>query len=382
MSSEWRRHVPNVVLVSFLYLTVVDARGLLLLYRPKDISSDCVFSHHLRYDLSFGNGMSDTITLVFRTLNEMDYECLIEIVTEKESLLVVIRFPNPIGDNCVMNGDAFTVLKKNKCLRICDLVGERDTNSPYFIISVKERIRFRFLSNSSINSDMNANLYQVTATSARKKPRKGCDLKNESTCVISEDEYCFTSGVVCDGIKNCGVTDWFDERKTDCELPVERIGYAPVVAVLAVLLCATLAAGHLMMRWLPPLANSFFIFNSNEDNRLIIEPVFTAPDFAPYEVQRAKRASIIPVPSSSSEDTSDVNEIAESVEMNILEKIEAIPEDFPKDRSLSEPEEKPFHGRKNTIRVMTELIQQRLRSVAGRRWSKTSKRPSTTPDVL
>lgn len=78
-----------------------------------------------------------------------------EIVTEPSIfLLVVIRFPNSIGTNCETNSNAFTVFKKNLCFPICDEIGDRDKYSPYFIISVRSRIRFKFLSNSSINTDM------------------------------------------------------------------------------------------------------------------------------------------------------------------------------------------------------------------------------------
>lgn len=98
---------------------------------------------------------------VFRTLSEIDYECLVEIVADSPIayLLTVIRFPNPIGVNCLMNGDAFTIFKQDECLRICDYIGDRDTASPYFVITVKRRLSFRFISNSSINSDMDVSKF-------------------------------------------------------------------------------------------------------------------------------------------------------------------------------------------------------------------------------
>ncbi|KAL4717681.1 hypothetical protein ACJJTC_000830 [Scirpophaga incertulas] len=278
--------------------------GLMLLYRPKDISNDCAFSRDLRYDLSFGMGMSDTITIVLRNIKEIDYECTIEIVTDdKIFLIIVLRFPNSMVINCAHNADAFVLLSQNKCLRICDYI-YTETKSPYFIVAVKRSIKFRFLSNSSINTDMDANIYQVTATSARKKPISGCNMINESYCTINEDNYCFTSGVECDGIKNCGVSDWFDERKSECELSLERIGYIPVVAVAAAILCVVLAAGHVLVRYLPPLANSFFIFNANEDNRLCVDPIFDAPNSA-LNIEKPRHKSLISVPSSSSKDMFD-----------------------------------------------------------------------------
>ncbi|XP_031767290.1 uncharacterized protein LOC113517784 [Galleria mellonella] len=345
------------ILCIFPYLfSLVSSNGLLLLYRPWDISNDCAFSHYLRYDLSFGMGMSDTITLVLRTLSEIDYECIVDITTDGDkSLLIVIRFPINVGTNCIANGDVFTVMKKNKCLRLCDLIGERDVNSPYFIVSVKNRLRFRFLSNSSINSEMNANLYQVTATSARKKPSVGCNFRNETVCVIGDDEFCFTSGVVCDGIKNCGVSDWFDERKSDCALPVERLGYAPVITVAAVVICAIVAVGHKLMQHLPPTTSSFFIFNANEDNRLCIDTIFMPPELNSKETLKVKRGSLIPISSSSS--TSDSESLA-SIQMD--EQSNILAQEM---QTLNMLQKQKKRQRRTTMHTVKEKIQNRLRSV-------------------
>lgn len=87
----------------------------------------------------------------------------------------------------------------------------------------------------------------------------------------------------------------FDERKSGCSLPIEKLGFAPVIAVVAAILCALLAAGHILLRCLPPLANSFFIFNANEDNRLCIDPVFRSPGIRPDSMDKIKRISLIPV---------------------------------------------------------------------------------------
>ncbi|XP_068629588.1 uncharacterized protein [Battus philenor] len=279
-----------------LYWSSVTGDGLLLLYRPRDISSDCAASRHLRFDLSFGMGMSDTTTLVFRTMNDFDYGCEVEMATEsfELNLLVVIRYPNSIVKNCAVNRDAFTVLKRNKCLRLCDLVGNRDVSSQYYILTLRERIRFRFISNSSVNTDMNANFYQVTVTVARSAPRGGCSRRNETICTIDGKDYCFTSGVVCDGINNCGVADWFDERKAQCGLPVERLRLAPVIAVLSALFCALLVAGRALLRCLPPATSSFFIFNANEDNRLCVDTILKAPQALDVPPNTIKHYSIIP----------------------------------------------------------------------------------------
>ncbi|XP_022118074.2 uncharacterized protein LOC110995294 [Pieris rapae] len=348
----------------------VEAPGLLLLYRPKDISDACVFSEHLRFDISFGMGMSDTITLVLRTLTEIDYACTVEVVVEPAvQLLVVVRYPNLVNINCEINRDAFILMKKHRCIRFCDVMNYESLPTHYFTFHVKERLRFKFVSNSSINADLNAHLYQVTVTSARKKPRRGCTLKNETSCTVGEDHFCFTSGVVCDGIKNCGVDDWFDERKSTCSLPIERLSYAPVIAVLAAMSCALLALGHIIQRCLPPLADSFFIFNANEDNRLCIDPVLIPQNNTPPEIPTLKRTSIIPVFSSSSEESSEIFE-DKNFGME-LRSIDVTEED------TSKTDIKPEEARISNIKTITERIQDTFKSFTFSKRRSSQKKQTT-----
>lgn len=91
---------------------------------------------------------------------EVDYECEVNIVTEKRSdlfLLIVIRFPNSIMLNCHLNPDAFTLYNQDQCLRLCDHLYDGSTRSTttYFTVTMKWKLRFRFVSNCSINSEMN-----------------------------------------------------------------------------------------------------------------------------------------------------------------------------------------------------------------------------------
>ncbi|XP_026316826.1 uncharacterized protein LOC113227931 isoform X2 [Hyposmocoma kahamanoa] len=194
----------------WVLFSLASGRGVLLLYQPLDISKDCAFSQRLRYDITYGMGMSDTKTLLFRTMKEVDYECEVDIVTEKRFdlyLLIVIRFPNNILTNCHLNPDAFTLYNQDQCLRLCDhlYADSPRSMSTYFTASLKGKMRFRFVSNCSINSEMNANLYEVTATSARIKGNKHCNLSNESLCIMGNIHYCFTSGVACDGLMSVGL---------------------------------------------------------------------------------------------------------------------------------------------------------------------------------
>lgn len=86
----------------------------------------------------------------------------------------------------------------------------------------------------------------------------------------------------------------FDERKSLCSLPVDRLGYAPVIAVMAALICGIVAGGHVLLRCLPSYEKSYFIFNENEDNRLCIDPLLI-PHGIGVDIECVKRSSIIPV---------------------------------------------------------------------------------------
>ncbi|KPJ09322.1 hypothetical protein RR48_15463 [Papilio machaon] len=360
---------PAMVRYLLWYLCVVlwagcaRPEGLLLLYRPRDVSAECAASHHLRYDLSFGMGMSDTITLVFHTLNDFDYGCEVEITTESSELflLVVIRYPNSIAGNCAANRDAFVVLKRRRCLRLCDLAGGRDLLSHYYILTLREKIRFRFVSNSSVNADMNANLYQMSVTAARSAPPAGCR-GNETGCSIDGGDYCFTSGVVCDGVNNCGLADWFDERRAQCGLPAERLGAAPVAALLCALLCALLMAGRALRRCLPPPAASFFIFNANEDNRLCIATVHIPPTCIDIPAESIRKYSIIPVFSDTSCESKEQNVVVGVGVQPSSSKVVTIDEDATTSAKL---EERKSSRRKVTlITSVRTSLQRRMRSLA------------------
>lgn len=54
--------------IFWVLFSLVSGRGVLLLYQPLDISKDCAFSQRLRYDITYGMGMSDTKTLVLQFL--------------------------------------------------------------------------------------------------------------------------------------------------------------------------------------------------------------------------------------------------------------------------------------------------------------------------
>lgn len=87
----------------------------------------------------------------------------------------------------------------------------------------------------------------------------------------------------------------YDERKSQCGLPVQTIGLSTVITVLAAICCAILACGHLLVKSLPRVAKSFFIFNANEDNRLYVDPMIVPPDMPNRDKIVKRKYSTIPV---------------------------------------------------------------------------------------
>lgn len=84
----------------------------------------------------------------------------------------------------------------------------------------------------------------------------------------------------------------YDERKSMCDVPIQYLGWPPVIALLAALSCALLAVTHILLQCLPPLAYSFFIFNTNEDNRLFVQPIFKAPGDVDNSEQQSSESVI------------------------------------------------------------------------------------------
>ncbi|XP_004929887.1 uncharacterized protein LOC114245164 [Bombyx mandarina] len=355
-------------------VTKVNGGGVLYLYRPKDITSECTFSNQLNFDITFGMGLSDTITLILRNLDTITYECSIEIVTKSKeyTILLSLRFPTNFNTQCELNREAFVIYKRNKCRRLCDFEDLYQTER-YVTTTVSGRLRLHFISNSTINTELNADIYQITATSARKRSLSNCYPRNESTCTINNVTYCYTSGVVCDGIKNCGINDWFDEHLSKCSLPVEKLGYAPVIAVIAAVLCAIVAIGHILMRLFPPITNSFFIFNANEDNRLCLDSVYKAPDFEDYRWEKRRKTSVIPVLSSSSFSTlSSVDHV-----INVMHEMDK------KNNSgrITQERQQKWQRKKTMFKSMTETIQKRILSIANRGQIKFNTRESTSENA-
>lgn len=100
------RHLCWCILCSICPL--VAGKGIMLLYQPLDISNDCVFSTSLRYDLSFGMGLSDTISLV----GNFNYSMSVHLNNFRKTV---------ISDNfCAIN--VKVVMKTCNWSNICNLV--------------------------------------------------------------------------------------------------------------------------------------------------------------------------------------------------------------------------------------------------------------------
>ncbi|XP_041987741.1 uncharacterized protein LOC121739365 isoform X2 [Aricia agestis] len=275
-------------------------------------------------------------------------------------MIFVVRFPTmAVYQNCLLNPGALMVVMGDSCVRVCSFATE-DTVSPYIVMSVKQNLTFQFTSNSSINQYIFANFYQVTVTTARVKPPGGCAKKNETSCTANGIDYCFTSGVSCDGIKNCGVEDWFDERRSECVDIEDNLKIWSVLAFLALFLFIITTGCHLLIRCLPPITGSFFIFTANEDNRLCIDPKLV-PSGSPPDVAIPRQPSIIPISSCSSSDNIDAPVCLSSVETKKKEH-----------KKLSPLQRK-------MTKTITEKVTSKFRSFAN--YSKNSDKKTEGPDV-
>ncbi|KPI96057.1 hypothetical protein RR46_06791 [Papilio xuthus] len=221
-------------------------------------------------------------------------------------------------------------------------------------------------------------MYQMSVTAARSAPPAGCR-GNETGCSIDGGDYCFTSGVVCDGVNNCGLADWnghsttilpmvygmcrFDERRAQCGLPAERLAAAPVAALVCALLCALLVAGRALRRCLPPPAASFFIFNANEDNRLCIATVHIPPTCIDVPAESIRKYSIIPVFSDTSCENDEEDVVAGAGMRPSTSKMVTIEEHATASAKLEET--KSSRRKVTLIESVRASLQQRMRYLAG-----------------
>ncbi|KAJ2945190.1 hypothetical protein O0L34_g9259 [Tuta absoluta] len=181
-------------------------------------------------------------------------------------------------------------MKKDECLPICDMLDYKDKFSKDWVMFTKGRFRFQFRSSSNVNTNMDAHYYSVTVTTARMRDSNGSCFSemNETECYAPpplNEHYCITSSVVCDGINNCGVKDWFDEKKSDCDMPQPLLSWVSIFAVVSLIICTLLAGSHILLSSFPQ-GTTYFVFNSNEDNRFCLNPTLTVPDRQPVKERR------------------------------------------------------------------------------------------------
>ncbi|KAJ2943528.1 hypothetical protein O0L34_g16637 [Tuta absoluta] len=354
----------------FTTIGVVRSRGIMLLYRPLDVTYICSEAQDLRFDLSFGAGLSDTITITLKTLPDLDYLCDVDISTDRANkLVVVIRFPTAIGFNCDHNPEAFYVMKYDSRFAICDEAELTVQNvfSNYWTVFTQGRFRFQFRSNASINSDIEAHAYEVTATTARLRDqsKKSCSKVNETECwdPVDDEYYCMTSGVVCDGIKNCGTVNWNDERMSDCDRPAQTIGFLPIIAVMSVLICALVALAHLLRQCLPQ-GKSFFIFHSDEVNKFCIDPVFKETNIGSYEQSEnfRRKKSLVPLNWDDSDDIDSEDDEVPILFNSALSLAKIIP-DVPEADSESERPPSPRKSKQAESLTISQRISRRIKSV-------------------
>lgn len=97
---------------------------------------------------------------ILRNLDTITYECSIEIVTKSKeyTILLSLRFPTNFNTQCELNREAFVIYKRNKCRRLCDFEDLYQTER-YVTTTVSGRLRLHFISNSTINTELNVSIF-------------------------------------------------------------------------------------------------------------------------------------------------------------------------------------------------------------------------------
>ncbi|XP_045483724.1 uncharacterized protein LOC123688988 [Harmonia axyridis] len=142
---------------------------------------------------------------------------------------------------------------------------------------------------------------KITFTSGRALGRhEYCNLTYEIQCTIGRETICINKALSCDRNINCGVFDENDEDYKICR--VSRFAYLWIVVLagLVTLLLVFIIFVYLLKTYIAEITDNFFIFNEDEDNKLVIRSQLNS-----HQWQNIKRT--IRDPPCFCQETSDTN---------------------------------------------------------------------------
>lgn len=192
--------------------------------------------------------------------------------------IIVIEFPD--------NANGFDKIKSD-CLGFNKigmlLLYEENSSTPLSICnelqpSKRGHPKFVHVSQSkevliAIGAERDFHTMKITATSGRKLGRHNqCNSTYEITCVIGKDTICINRALSCDKNINCGTYDDHDEDYKRCRVTRFLYYWIVILAGIATFTLIFIIVIFLLKLWIAKVTDNFFIFNEDEDNKMIIKP--------------------------------------------------------------------------------------------------------------
>ncbi|KAF2903560.1 hypothetical protein ILUMI_02633 [Ignelater luminosus] len=279
-----KKYVLIIFLVNLILVESADSWGVnSQLPLIMDMSTTCIDDLHTDVYLPFGMGVADSCIIL---VSDNDYypNCMVTFCTVGGKagvyLIIVVEFPDhTLGAKNACQDDGSTILIKEPAYGEIDVCNEvNKLKLGYF-----QTATYSLLSNASnasviITSKSLFETVKVTVTSARKLNQyERCDSAKEIPCVIANASVCISKELLCDENINCGTSALNDEDVRICdESRYNRLWLVVVSGTLMVMIIVFFLI-HLLRTCLPAVPDSFFIFNEDEDNKLILSTKFVAP---------------------------------------------------------------------------------------------------------
>ncbi|KAL3279786.1 hypothetical protein HHI36_017294 [Cryptolaemus montrouzieri] len=248
-----------------------------------DLTNQCVNYSQQDIFIPIKVGVADAVALfISKKSPEEVPRCSIyfhiAMENHRDLQIIVIEFLDNIHtfeeiiDHCLgKNRIGFLTLKEvdpaGKIIHVCNRFQSTKAKVPLFV-----HVGFAKTIQVQIDAEDDFHSMKITTTAGRALARhEYCNGTFEIQCTIERNTICINKALSCDKNINCGVFDENDEDYKICR--VSRFAYLWVVVLagLVTLILIFVILVYLLKTYIPAITDNFFIFNEDEDNKLVIK---------------------------------------------------------------------------------------------------------------
>lgn len=247
-----------------------------------DFSQQCLNNSFHNIFIPLGAGAADGVSiLVSQISSDIFPKCGIyfHIARDHRSHLqiIVIEFLDNkhsgkdmiqgcLGDNKIGYLTMKEVEPDGKIIHVCSRFQIGKYNVPVFVHTGFAKVILLQINATDIFHSI-----KITFTAGRGLGRhEYCNSSYEIQCTIGRETICINKALSCDRNINCGVFDENDEDYKICR--VSRFAYLWIVVLagLGTLVFVFIIFVYLLKTYIAEITDNFFIFNEDEDNKLVI----------------------------------------------------------------------------------------------------------------